>query len=280
MRQINPVRTLALSLTAVSAFMLSPYSAAQTSTPRIAVTDLSYQETVSQYFQRMEYHEKHDERASANERYRDSYRDSSGNSSGRYSRQDEISMKSESGYLTYIDRGELRKFTGDIKGQLIESGYRVVQGKPWTQKNTENLYDIIDRIKKGYYPNADYVLWGTIDNVEFRKDESPIQGSNAISHILSLELVAEFSLIDTKTYEVKAAFSAMGEGSDVKLVSSPGTRLTLNRSKVMKEVASSLGEAVAEEVRSQFSEGSSGRGGRQGSYTKKTVIEEKTTVYQ
>ena len=276
MDRFPPVRVLVRGMLVTSVCVLSPYAAAQS--PRIAVTDLSYQETVSHYFQRMEYHEKHDERASMNERYRDSYRDSNGSASGRYSSQDEISMKSESGYVTYIDRGELRKFTGDIKGQLIESGYRVVQGKPWTQKNTENLYDIIDRIKKGYYPNADYVLWGTIDNVEFRKDESPIQGSNAISHILSLELVAEFSLIDTKTYEVKAAFSAMGEGSDVKLVSTPGTRLTLNRSKVMKEVASSLGEAVAEEVRSQFAEGSSGRG-RQGSYSKTTVIEEKTTVY-
>lgn len=219
-------------------------------TPKIAVTDLSYEETVSAYFQNVEYQSKH--RASSSESARSS--NLSDSASFRSRESGEVSFKSSTGYETYIDRGELRKFTGDIKGELLKRGYRVVQGKPWTAQNTEKLYDIIGRIKQGYYPGADYVLWGTISSVEFSRDDNPVQGSNHVSHALSLELVAEFSLIDSKTYEVKAAFSALGEGSDVKL-GSAGTRLTLSRSKVMLAVAKSLGEAVAEEVNAQFSEG-------------------------
>ena len=250
-------------------------------TPKIAVTDLSYEDKVREYFERIDYREKLDQRSSSRERYRDSDYSSSGSSSERSSTRAEVELHAESGYQTYIDRGELRKFTADIKGRLLDSGYRVVQGKPWTAQNTEKLYDIIGRIKQGYYPGADYVLWGSINNIEFRKDESPIQGSNAVSHTLSLELVAEFSLINTRTYEIRAAFSAMGEGSDMKLVNAPGTRLTLNRSKVMQEVSRSLGDAVAEEVNLQFGAGGSGRSSRETEVERsKTIIEERTVIYR
>jgi hypothetical protein len=161
---------------------------------------------------------------------------------------------------------------------MIKAGYRLVQGKPWTQKNTEKLYDIIERVKQGYYPGADYVLFGTINNVEFRRDDNPIQGSNATSHTLALELVGEFSLISTKTFDVKASFSAMGEGSDMKMTNAAGTNITLNRSKVMQQVSKSLGEAVLAELQSQFSSGVATRTKTVERMTE--VVEEKTTVYK
>lgn len=232
---------------------------AQAAPPRISVTDLSYEETVALYFQNVEYRGKHSAAVSENARSSNV----SDSASYRARESGEVSYKASSGYQMFIDRGELRKFTGDIKGELLKGGYRVVQGKPWTQKNTEKLYDIIGRIKQGYYPGADYVLWGTVTNVEFRRDAEPVQGSNRVSQILSLELVAEFSLISTKNYEVKAAFSVMGEGSDVKLAG-PGSSFTPNRSKVMFEVAKSLGETVAQEIENQFGGGEEPRGNMRG----------------
>lgn len=220
--------------------------------PKIAVTDLCYQERVREYFQYYEAHEKHDRSASAHERYRDSDNSSSGSSSGSFKEKGEASVIAASGVIERIDIGEMRKFTGDIKGQLIKAGYRISQGKPWTQRNTENIYDIINRIKQGYYPGADYVLFGTVTNIEFMRDDNPLQGSNATSHTLALELVAEFSLVNTKTYEVVAGFSATGEGRDTKLTNAPGTTLTLNRGRVMRDVSVSLGETVAQEVEAQF----------------------------
>ncbi|GAB2181061.1 hypothetical protein DLREEDagrD3_12840 [Denitratisoma sp. agr-D3] len=240
--------------------------------PRIAVTDLSYEEKVREYFQNVEFKGKYDNSASARESHRDSDYASSGSASARSREKGEVSFRSSAGFQTFIDRGELRKFTADIKGELLKSGYRLVQGKPWTQQNTEKLYDIIGRIKQGYYPGADYVLWGTVNNVEFRRDDNPIQGSNAYSHTLALELVVEFSLINTRTHEIKAAFSAMGEGADTKMTNAPGTTLTLNRGKVMQEVSRSLGEAVAREVAMQFGGGQPRDAQRDGGAEEKTII--------
>jgi hypothetical protein len=220
--------------------------------PKIAVTDLSYEEKVSGYFENVEIKGKRSYSNDANDRSNDS----GGSSSERTRSREDVSVRMTTQYETHIDQGELRKFTADIKGGLLKSGYRVVQGKPWVQKRAnETVHDIIGRIKQGYYPGADYVLWGTVSNVEFRKDVNPVQGSSNYSAILALELVAEFSLINTRTYEIKVAFSAMGEGSDVKLVPPGAGLVTNNRSRVMQDVARSLGEVVVQEIEGQFGEG-------------------------
>lgn len=117
--------------------------------------------------------------------------------------------------------------------QAVSAG----SGKPFTDaKNTEKLYDIIGRIKKGMYPGADYVLFGAINSIEFRQEANPIDNTNTVSHTLSLELVGEFSLISTKNYTVKSSFSAMGAGQDVSLLTTQGGRVVLNRGKVVLEV--------------------------------------------
>jgi len=249
--------------------------------PKIAVTDLSYEEKVKEYFQYFEAREKHDNSYSANGQFRDSANSSSGSASERASSRGESSVVSASGSITVISRGELRKFTADIKGELLKSGsYRLVQGKPWTQQNTEKLYDIIARIKQGYYPGADYVLFGCINNIDFRQEANPIQGSNAVSYSLALELVGEFSLINTRTYEIKAAFSAMGEGSDTRLANAAGTRIVLNKSRVMQEVSRSLGDAVANEMEAQFNPAGSSRASRNAAPARGAAQEERTVVFK
>lgn len=277
MRPYTVIRkTLSLVLVA---FALNAQTALAQTSPAIAVTDLSYEQKVRESIHRFELREKYSHSSSSRDNYRDSDQSSSGGSAERLRQSADRSVVMSSDTELKIDRGELRKFTADVKGELLKSGYRLIQGKPWTQENTETLYDIIERIKNGYYPGADYVLFGSINNVEFRRDDSPIQGSNAVSHTLSLELVAEFSLINTKTYEVKAAFSAMGEGSDMKMTNSPGTRLTLNRSKVMQEVSRSLGQAVSEEMNVQFQPALSRRTQRLEPKSEATV-EEKTIIFE
>lgn len=220
--------------------------AAQAREIKVAVTDLAYEEKVQGYFRNIQSSSKSSMRASA----RDSERSSSGSMSARQ----ESHYSHSEGTYTYIDRGELHKFTADIKGEMLKSGYfRIVQGKPYTAKNTEKLYDIIDRIKKGQYPGADYVLFGTVSNIEFRQEASPLDNTDTVSYILNLELVGDFSLVNTRTFEVKAAFSATGEGQDAKLMSSAGGRVVLNRSKVIAEVSKSLGEDVIRQLEEQLS---------------------------
>lgn len=224
---------------------------AQADGPKVAVTDLAYEEKVSEYIHLVAAHEKSTERASG------AFHAGSQSLSahGSYSGSHESDYFEMEGTYTYIDRGELRKFTSDIKGEMLKSGlYRVTQGRPYTAKNNEKLYDVIDRIKKGQYPGADYVLFGSISSMEWRNEGNPVAGTNKATHTLSLELVADFSLVNTRTYEVKAAFSATGEGQDVRFLT--GSNVVVpSRGKVVAEVSKSLGADVARQLEEQFRPG-------------------------
>jgi hypothetical protein len=222
--------------------------------PKVAVTDLAYEERVSEYFRVVSATEKSSLRASGRESERESDYGYARRSSGSVNAKSESSYYAAEGTYSYIDRGEMRKFTADIKGGMLKSGrFQLVQGKPFTDtKHTEKLYDIIARIKQGMYPGADYVLFGSINNIEFRQETNPIDHTNTVSHTLSLELVGEFSLVSTRNYQIKSAFSAMGTGQDVKLMSSAGGRVVLNRGKVISEVSKSLGEDVTRQLEEQL----------------------------
>lgn len=255
-------------------------TAAYADRPRIAVTDLTYEETVVQPYLKINSSEKSSVRAMSRERNADSDVSSRSSSHDSVDAKEESSFSLESGVDRHIERGEVRKLVADIKGEMIKAGYRVSQAKPYTQKENEKIYDVIDRIKKGYFPNADYVLFGTLTSAQFRDEISPVGTGTASSAQLSLEVVAEFSLVNTKTYEVKAGFSAMGEGQDVKLLGSRAAKVVLNRGRVMSETSKSLGADVARQLEDQFNPGVPKRSNS--SRTSETTIEktEKVIIYQ
>ncbi|MDR1228192.1 MAG: hypothetical protein LBK55_04110 [Azoarcus sp.] len=255
----NVSKTLLLGAMLAVSMLAAPF--AQAREVKVAVTDLAYEERVQEYFREIKSSSKASLRASGKEsgrhaEYSDDRRDASRHShrsSHNVNARQESNFSYSEGIYSYIDRGELRKFTADIKGEMLKSGYfRIVQGKPYTAKNTEKLYDIIDRIKKGQFPGADYVLFGTVSNIAFRQEANPVDNTDTISHTLSLELVGDFRLVNTKTYEVKGSFSAMGEGQDTKLISSAGANVVLNRSRVVSEVSKSLGADVIRQLEEQL----------------------------
>jgi hypothetical protein len=233
--------------------------AAQAAAPTVAVTDLVYEASVREYFRYVEAHTQSESRSS------NQGQTAPGASSGSAAQESRHASDyvESAGTYTYIDRGELRGMTGAIKGRVIKSGlYRVVQGKPYLRPErgpdddaekaaSEKIHDIIERIKQGYFPNADYVLFGIVSSVDFRDEAHPLQGTSSLSRQLSLELVVDFSLINTKTYEVKAGFSATGEGQDVRLVSQRGAIIKMNRGRVISETSRSLAEDVIQQLSDQ-----------------------------
>lgn len=220
---------------------------------KVAVTDLAYEERVQEYFRNISATERSSVKASGRSSERETDFSYGRRSSGSLDARSESSFSYSEGTYSYIERGELRKFTADIKGEILKSGYfQITQAKPFTAKNSEKLYDVIARIKQGMYPGADYVLFGSINSIQFRQEANPIDNTDTVSHTLGLELVAEFSLINTRNYQVKAAFSAMGDGQDVKLVSSRGARVVFNRGKVVTEVSKSLGVEVLKQMEEQL----------------------------
>lgn len=239
----NPMRLL------VAMALAAGCATAFAAEPRIAVTDLTYQERVSEYFRVVSASSKSSVNARGSER----------ETPNTYSARSSVNAQSESSYTevegvyTYIERGELRSYTADLKGALLKGdGVRLVQAKPYAGKPTEQIYDIIARIKQGYYPGADYVLFGTVSNIAFRQEVMPLAMGNSSTATLSLDLVVDFSLVNTRTYEIKAAFSASGTGQDTKILSRPGDRIVLNRGKVISETSKSLADAAYAEMMAQF----------------------------
>ena len=252
-------RDFLLALLAVSGACLTPSVWAQNSA-KVAVTDLAYTRAVSQYFEAGTYSEKASLNANRNAV------SASYSASGTY----------VAGTYSYMEQRELRSFTNDIKGQLIQATtFRLVQGKgfdagdPQPTKAEQALqqiqtgkmakpvrqpevHDIIARIKKGEFSGADYVLFGQLSSIEFRDQLTPIQGTSTTSHQFLLDLLADFSLINTKTLEIKAAFSAQGSGNDTKLLSSRGDIVPPNRAKVMRETSQSLSRSVYEQLAAQL----------------------------
>ncbi|WP_434654801.1 penicillin-binding protein activator LpoB [Pseudomonas sp. R3-56] len=201
--------------------------------PRVAVTDLAYQQRVEEYIHTV----------SAQSNFR----------ANPYSASASSSYEEMEATSSYIEQGELRKFTGDIKGEILRSGmFQLVQGTPHTASSTGDVYDVIKRIKAGHFKGADYVLFGTVSDIDFTRDINELGTADSYSAVLALSLVADFSLINTKTYEITSAFTAMGEGQDTKLLNHRDVRISLNRPRVVREVSKALGEDVARQLSEQL----------------------------
>jgi hypothetical protein len=206
----------------------------------IAVTDLAYSDTIEQYVHTIDYHNSSKSSESLN----------------RSSESDKTDYHESEQNFSYIEHGELKKFTGDIKGELINSRqFKLVQAKPAPTKKDESVYNIIARIKKGDFPKADYVLFGRLSDLSFNSSTYSVNDSN-MNFMLSLTLTAEFSLINTKTYEIVASFSATGDGQDTKILSS-GSLATPNRAAVVSQVSKSLGQDVFRQIEEQVFDQSS-----------------------
>ncbi len=221
--------------------------------PTIAVTDLAYEERVQEYFEVARIKQ----RTAVNSNYYGM--SASQQTEGTYA----------AGTYSYVEQTELRNFTADLKGAMLKGGgVKLIQGRgfdggaPQPSKGEQVLHqmqtgkapakpvrqpsvnDIISRIKKGEFAGADYVLFGSLSNIQFRDELSPLQGTTNASYLFSLDLVSDFSLINTRTYEIKAAFSAQGSGQDVKLISRRGDVVVPNRGKVIRETSQTLAESA------------------------------------
>jgi hypothetical protein len=222
--------------------------------PKIAVTDLTYEEKVSQYFREVSASSRSSIDAGSSER----------ETAHGYSARDHVRGSAESNYhsvegvYTYIERGKLRTYTADLKGALLKDGrLRLMQARPYVGRPTDRIHDIVARIRAGYYPGADYVLFGTVSNIEFRQEAMPLAMGSSSTASLALDLVADFSLINTRTYEVKAAFSASGSGQDTRIISRAGDVVVFNRGKVMQQTSRSLADNAYNELINQLGIGRS-----------------------
>ena len=254
--------------------------AQQNAAPKIAVTDLAYAQRVSEYFIAGTY--QRSSQVSAQGSHSGGYSQGPYGGSGSHSGQQSMQASAQAsgtyvaGSYSYIEQRELGGYTNDIKGAILQGTYfRLVQGKgfdagkpqpskaeqvlnqvqggkmaaPQAQPEVNN---VIARIKKGEFAGADYVLFGVVSSIDFTDALSPLQGTTSATRQYGLQLLTDFSLINTRTYEIKAAFSAQGEGNDTKILSIRGDIAPPNRAKVMRETSQSLAQSVFQQLSDQL----------------------------
>ena len=201
--------------------------------PKVAVPALAYEEQVTGYFTEatLEYSAHSDSKREGGERSSTKTRD--------------LEYTAVTSYDTKFTRGNLRKFVSDIKGQLIRSdAFDVIEGKSAAEaKTSQAQFAILERIKAGDFEGADYVLFGTISSIDIQNQINQIAGTSKSSVALEMQMVVDFSLINTQTNAVIAAFSAIGEGSDVKLVG-VGVSAKPSSARVIRAVSKALAEDV------------------------------------
>jgi len=247
---------------------------------RIAVTNSAYAQQVSEYF--VVGTRQSSSQVNARSNYRDSgsYGMTSGSHSASGSESLQASEQSSGTYVggrySYIEQRDLAGYTNDIKGALLQGTFfKLVQGKGFdagapqsskaeqvlnqvqggkmvTPRAQPSVTDIIARIKNGEFPGADYVLFGSVSAIDFTDALSPLQGTASATRQYGLQLLADFSLINTKTHEIKAAFSAQGQGDDTKILSNRGDIAPPNRAKVMRETSLSLAHDVYYQLMGQL----------------------------
>lgn len=291
-RRTTLAAALATTVAAIT-FAWSGTALAQPNPPRIAVTDLAYAQQVSEYFEAGTF--QRSSQMSANASASGSHSHGRYGGSGGYSGSQSVQASEQasgtyvSGRYSYIEQRELGAYTNDIKGALLRgTTFRLVQSKgfdagaPQPTKAEQVLNqvkggkmaqpvrqpqvgDIIARIRKGEFSGADYVLFGVVSSIDFSDALSPLQGTSSATRQYGLDLLADFSLINTRTYEVKAAFSAQGAGNDTKILSNRGDIAPPNRAKVMRETSQSLAQSVYQQLADQlgYSDPGMARGVRQ-----------------
>ena len=261
--------TLHTALAVIAATTLAWGTGAQAqqpgAAPKIAVTDLAYAQRVSEYFMAGTYQ-------------RSSQMSAQGSQGGSHSVQasEQASGTYVAGRYSYIEQRELGGYTNDIKGAILQGTYfRLIQGKGFdagkpqptkaeqvlnqvqggkmaTPQMEPQVKDVIARIRKGEFNGADYVLFGVVSSIDFTDALSPLQGTTSATRQYGLQLLADFSLINTKTYEIKAAFSAQGQGNDTKILSIRGDVAPPNRAKVIRETSLSLAQDVYQQLAMQL----------------------------
>ena len=158
----------------------------------------------------------------------------------------------KSGYESKMEYGEVRYLASPIRGVLINSGYKVVQAKPSvpTQNQGDEYFDIVQRIKAGDFGDANYVLYGVLEEISFTDNADDIPGTKSSSQQVALDVVVDFNLVDTQTTQIVASFIASGGGHDVR-IDGRDNNYKPSMAKLMKEASLSLAEDVAKRLQDQ-----------------------------
>jgi len=158
----------------------------------------------------------------------------------------------ESNYVkTYGDKikiqyTELQGMSGEVRSELIDAGFKLIQTRPNVAKTgqTDSFFDIVGRIKGGQFGDAQYVLYGVVAALETRSNREKLDATDSYMNQYEMSMTVDYSLIDTKTLQARSAFTVTASGSDNRLDNGRSGTYTPSTSKIMSQASKSLGDEV------------------------------------
>jgi hypothetical protein len=167
--------------------------------------------------------------------------------------QSDLSYSKQFGFKKSVSYTELRGLMVDLRGALSSAGYAVRFVNPSNTKQMEQSPALTfqERLLTGEFGDAEFVLIPNIVNVGRRLTKEPIQGSKDYSNRLELNLVAEFSMVDTKDMKVVAAFNAYGNGTDMYIGRDSATFVP-DTARISRDLVSSFGEDAKRKLLAQL----------------------------
>jgi hypothetical protein len=164
----------------------------------------------------------------------------------------ETQSSKKSGYESKMEYGELRYLANPIRGLLIQSGYKVVQAKSTVAmpNQGDEYFDIVQRIKAGDFPDANYVLYGVLTEVSVTDNADDIPGTRSSSQQVTLEVTVDFNVVDTQTNQIIASFIASGDGKEVR-IDGKDNNFKASKAKLMKLASLDLAEDVRKNLAAQ-----------------------------
>lgn len=185
-----------------------------------------------------------------------------------------------SGYEAKNEYGELRYLANPIRGLLIKSGYKVVQAKPSaiTPNQGDEYFDIVNRIKAGDFGEANFILYGVLSETSLTDNIYDIPGTTSSSQQVSLDVVVDFNVIDSKTSQIVASFIASGVGNEVR-IDGKDNGFKHSMAKLMKLASVSLAEDVQKQLAGQnFITAHPGNGPIEGRNFKRRLEDDESTL--
>jgi hypothetical protein len=145
-----------------------------------------------------------------------------------------------------IQYSELLGMSGEVRSELIKSGFKLIQTKPNVAKpgQTDSFFDIVARIKNNEFTGAQYVLYGVIASMETRANREKLDGTDSFMNQYDVNMTVDYSLIDTKTLQARSAFTVIASGNDNRIDNGRSGPYTPSSAKIMAGASKALGEEV------------------------------------
>lgn len=148
---------------------------------------------------------------------------------------------------------DLQRIGTVLKGILLrQGGYRLVPPLKTINHNPTNLSAINKAITDNAFPESDFIMLGIINYANIKTVTTSDAATRTKTSTMSLDIVGEFSLVNTATQKVDVYFTVMGTGSDTKTLNIASDSIPLNKIKIVTDASNALANAVSQELEIQL----------------------------